>query len=212
MCHLYAFLANEPTQVECSLVAAQNERLRRNDQGSDRPRASGWGVVCYDAQRRWRCPSLVKRTNAAIENTQFNPLAAATYSRAVVAHTRQATVGSNSTLNAHPFTFDEWTFAHHGTVPDFDKRAPHLESELSERFANCRLGETDSELLFLSILSRLHAEGLGGENLAQRSSDVIHTLVTMLESIAQGSDVDSTQLKLNFVLTNGEFLVAVRLE
>ena len=149
MCRLYAILANEPTKVECGLVYAQNA-LMENSRGVQpgRKHADGWGIVCYDEDEHCQIPSTVKHHNAAYESPHFSRSAEKIYSRAVVAHVRLGTVGGISTLNAHPFTCDEWTFAHNGTIPCFDRVSQTMEANVGERFMNCRLGSTDSELFF----------------------------------------------------------------
>ena len=93
MCRLYGFLANEPTKVECCLVAAQNALLRAPHGRPNQRDADGWGVACYDEQQRWSCPTLVRHKNLVLHEACFSRTAENTYSRAVVAHLRQSTVG-----------------------------------------------------------------------------------------------------------------------
>jgi len=213
MCRLYAFLANEPTKVECSLVYAQNALLQqsRADQ-TGRAHADGWGIVCYDEDDRWGIPSTVKHHQAAFEEPHFSRSAEKIYSKSVVAHVRLGTVGNVSTLNAHPFTYDEWTFAHNGTIPAFDSVRQSMSRDMSEHHRNCRLGTTDSELFFLWLLSKLEANDLNSQNIAEQEDKARSVLIEAIASLAEdchARDPDEPA-KLNFVLTNGKLLFACR--
>ena len=131
MCRLYAILANEPTKVECSLVYAQNALMQQSRSDEiGRAHADGWGIVCYDEKDRWKVPTLVRHINAAYKDMHFSHTAEKVYSKAVVAHVRLGTVGSVSHLNAHPFTHNEWTFAHNGTIPCFQAVCQSMEESI----------------------------------------------------------------------------------
>ena len=213
MCRLYALLANEATKVECSLVYAQNalmEQSRKDSAGQTH--ADGWGVVCYDELDRSRLPTTVKHTNAAFDSDHFSRSAEKIYSKAVVAHVRLATVGCVSTLNAQPFTYDEWTFAHNGTIPCFDKLSKIMEANIGERHLNCRLGTTDSELFFLWLLYQLEANGLSSDNIVEKEDEARQVLSNAIVSLADNclEEAPDKVAKLNFVLTNGHVLFACR--
>ena len=213
MCRLYALLANEPTKVECSLVYAQNalmEQSRNDSQG--RQHADGWGVVCYDEFDRSRIPTTVKHSNAAFDTDHFSRSAEKVYSKAVVAHVRLATVGFASSLNAHPFTHDEWTFAHNGTIPAFETLSQKMEETTGERYMNCRLGTTDSELFFLWLLYQMETNGINSDNVAEKEEQAREVLANTLAALAENCrEVAPTEEpRLNFVLTNGHVLFACR--
>lgn len=213
MCRLYALLANEPTKVECSLVYAQNalmEQSRRDSQG--RQHADGWGVVCYDQDNRHRIPTTVKHSNAAFDTDHFSQSVEKVYSKAVVAHVRLATVGYPSTLNAHPFTHDEWTFAHNGTIPSFEKLSKKLEANTGERYLNCRLGTTDSELFFLWLLYQMEAAGINSDNIEEKQEEARALLAESVTALARDCHETNPdkEPRLNFVLTNGKVAFACR--
>ena len=93
MCRLYAFHANEPTKVECSLVFAQNSLLaqsRRDVLG--RAHSDGWGIGYYPEQ----VPVVERNIAAAHEGLHFSAAAERVYARTVAAHVRLAAVGKST--------------------------------------------------------------------------------------------------------------------
>jgi glutamine amidotransferase len=148
MCRLYGFRANEPTKVECSLVQAQNALLLqdKNEESARRP-ADGWGIACYSNLDCEMCvPELVRHKTPAFSADHFSHHAESTYARTVVAHVRSSSVGYVDTMNSHPFGRDNWTMAHYGTIPQFDRLHRQLAEE-SSFFQGSRYGTTDSEQL-----------------------------------------------------------------
>ena len=114
----------------------------------------GWGVAWYDEYGT----QIVKESRPAFrsrlaENFQEHLGAR---SRIFVSHIRRATTGAVGYINTHPFyrRFNQktWVFAHNGTID------PGRLDFHSKEFIP--IGETDSELIFCSILSWLSYSGL----------------------------------------------------
>lgn len=213
MCRLYALLANEPTKLECRLVESQKALIQQcRGADVDGRHADGWGVVCYGVERGLKIPEIVRQHNADSQGMQFSQALENVYSQAVVAHVRHATVGYPSGLNAHPFTHGEWTFAHNGTVPAFERLTAKLEAGIGERYLNCRLGTTDSELFFLWLLYQLAVNGIHGDNIADESRQAQEVIARAVSALAElcAEEVPDKRPSLNFVLTNGTVLLACR--
>lgn len=201
MCRLYAFRANEPTRVECSLVHAQNalmEQSRGDTQGL--VHGHGWGVADFPDG----VPVVEKQTWAAYHGEHFRKKAARVYARTVLAHVRRATVGEPSIENTHPFQNGRWIFAHNGTVPNFTEVRDRMIPAIDRFYLNEIRGTTDSEHIFLYLLSlwRRHPEepllDLVGRGLAQ--------------IVRWTTEVDKdARISLNIVLTDGRKLVGSRL-
>lgn len=209
MCRMYGFRASEPTKVECALVRAQNALLKqsRSDfQGKSHP--DGWGVGFYHADQ----PEIVRSVIAAFEDGHFDATAERVYSRTVIAHVRQASVGGAALVNTHPFTYGPWLFAHNGTVAGFADVAPRLERQLEPLPAQLRSGTTDSELIFCLLLSRLLRAGIAIERRTTAPDEVAAQVAhTMRELIAASAEVAATTpTALNFLLTDGETMIASR--
>jgi glutamine amidotransferase len=215
MCRLYGFLSNEATKVDCSLVFAQNALMQQSrvDQ-SGKDHADGWGIVTYIDG----FPSVQKKSTAAYDDQLFSSTAEKTYSTAIVAHIRKATVGKNSVNNTHPFVSGRWTFAHNGTLTGFAQLEPELVRETDPVLQQQRLGETDSEQYFFWLLTRLAENGCrefldaGASVDSEQATATIEVLTQSVSQLAgrcRSVAPDKIE-RLNFVLTNGNTLIACR--
>jgi predicted glutamine amidotransferase len=209
MCRLYGFRASEPTKVECTLVHAQNALMvqsRADLRGTSH--TDGWGIGVFEDGR----PKVEKRSGAAYADLHFSQTAERTYSRAIIAHVRRATVGTNSAANTHPFSHGVWLFAHNGTVTGFDGLAAELEAETDADLQKTRRGSTDSEQAFLWILTRLRLQGIGLDEACPDAEGLIETLAGSVQDLASRSSLATGDhsAKLNFLLTDGEIMVASR--
>jgi predicted glutamine amidotransferase len=209
MCRLYGFLANERTKVECTLVLAQNALLRQSRGDlAGKSHSDGWGIACYpDGQ-----PQRERRATAAHKDIRFSTTAERTYSHAVVAHVRRATVGLVSLENTHPFVYGCWTFAHNGTLANFQHLEAQLLDEAGPQLRKERRGTTDSELIFLWLLNRFDKHGISLTAPCKESGRIANVLADSLLQLADmaatgPSDEDS---RLNFILTDGHVLLATR--
>lgn len=158
MCRLYAFCGSEATRLDCALVRAQNALIVQSR--ADRrglPNVDGWGIGFYDDGR----PEVTKRSTPALEDVSFVRVAERVRAHTVVAHVRRATVGGARLANTHPFRLGTWLFAHNGTLTAFGRLSRQLEAETRADFLKQRDGTTDSELIFLWLMSRLASSGIG---------------------------------------------------
>lgn len=209
MCRLYGLHANAPTRVECALVRGQNALLaqsRSDVRGHSNP--DGWGIALYTDG----APVIERRSTAAFSDLRFSEAATQASSQTVVAHVRQASVGSPAIVNTHPFAYGPWTFAHNGTVAAFEVVSGRLEAETLPILLQSRCGSTDSELCFLWLLSRMERAGL---DLAARCTDLGRLIELVGSSVADLAVLSereraSTHSALTFVLTNGQVMIATR--
>ncbi len=208
MCRIYAHLATEPTRVLCPLARSDNALVRQScgDYRGER-HPDGWGMGFYHGPR----PEVVRSLAPAGSDPYFDGTAERVYSKVVLAHVRQASVGSNRLTNTHPFQFESWVFAHNGTVARFAEVSERLEAEIEPRFLALRRGSTDSELVFYWLLSRLAAAGLAVEGQwdPRRAAPVLSALTRDLAAWTPVPD-GQKPTALNLVLTNGRLLLASR--
>jgi glutamine amidotransferase len=192
MCRLLGIIASEPTQF--GLVLTEAPRCLAT---LSREHPDGWGIAIHDAER-WM---LQKGTERAGDDRRFRELATASRGHVLVAHVRQKTVGPTRLENTHPFERDGWVFAHNGTIT----RQDAVRARCSPRRLAEITGDTDSELLFAYILTRLEESGL----LSLDSEDARTGATRVLEGI-------SAQLReervgaFNYLLSDGATCFAHR--
>jgi predicted glutamine amidotransferase len=149
MCRLIGIVANEPTEFRIVLREAP-----RSLAALSREHRDGWGIAVFDAcAGTWR---VEKGVACAGEDERFHRLAVGTRGELLVSHIRQKTIGDTSLVNTHPFARGRWIFAHNGTVKEVDWLRAGASPERLAEIA----GETDSELLFAWMLTRLDEAGV----------------------------------------------------
>jgi glutamine amidotransferase len=149
MCRLLGIASSEPTEFKIVLREAP-----RSLAALSREHRDGWGIAVFDAcARKWQVDRGIA---CACEDERFHRLAIGSRGELLVSHIRQKTIGDTSLANTHPFERGRWIFAHNGTVKDVD----WLRATASrERLVEIE-GETDSELLFAWMLTRLDEAGV----------------------------------------------------
>lgn len=146
MCRLFGFRSVIPSQVHRSLLAAENALGTQSNAHPD-----GWGVAYYVDG----APHLTRNPSTALSDRLFHRLSGVVSSQTVVAHVRKATRGENSVLNCHPFQYGRWVFAHNGDIPDFDQHREALVAAVAPELRRFILGDTDSEVVFFILLTRM---------------------------------------------------------
>ncbi len=184
MCQLLAMNCNTPTDICFSFTGFQT-RGGLTDVHSD-----GWGIVFFEGKgvRQFLDPQASFKSPIA-EFVRNYPIK----SRSVIAHIRKATQGQVSLENTHPFQREMWgyywVFAHNGNLPGY-------EPDLTGTFQP--VGTTDSERIFCWLMQNLRNEF--GEKYpgAEKVFSFVHQLTLPL----------SKQGELNFLFSNGEFMMA----
>ena len=144
MCELFAMSSHRPTPITYSLeeFSRNGSKLRHN--------RDGWGI----AFARDREAFLVKEPQPAIDSAWVKFIAEQPIKTTVaIAHVRYATRGHHTMENTHPFRRvlgrRIHLFAHNGTLTGIEQ----MIDEAALRYLP--IGETDSELAFCALLSRL---------------------------------------------------------
>jgi len=192
MCRLLGIAASEPTDFKIVLREAPRSLATLSREHRD-----GWGLAIFDEQAGgWR---LDKGIACAGEDERFHRVAVGSRGEMLISHVRQKTVGETSLVNTHPFERGRWVFAHNGTVEDVG----WLRTQVSrERLAEVR-GETDSELLFAWLLTRLDEAGAAHTAASPDTDRAVGTAVR----IARGRAAFGA---FNFLLSDGSALYAHR--
>ncbi len=188
MCELFAMSSRTPTGISFSLeeFASHGAQLRHN--------RDGWGI----AFARDREAVLVKEPKPATDSAWIRFIASQSIeTTAALAHVRFATRGEHTMENTHPFRRTlgprVHLFAHNGTLPGIEKLI-----DWHEMFYQ-PVGETDSELVFCLLLSRLSPLYAEQETPSLKSRfDVFSSLCSDMKTIGPS----------NFLYYDGEVLFA----
>lgn len=205
MCRLFGFRSVVVSKVQQSLVEASNSL---NCQGQIH--ADGWGLAYYAEGH----PHLIKSEKSAFEDRIFSCVSGIVSSETIVAHIRKATKGKISLTNTHPFQYGPWIFAHNGNIHNFQTLCPKILEEVDPRLRPYILGETDSELIFYFLLTKIGKKfDLANHNIPidQLVPIVREAIDSLLEIIGPYSEIDQAGPEatyITFILTNGKTLLA----
>ena len=198
MCRLFGFRSVLKSQVHQSLIGADNALAQQSNFHPD-----GWGVAYYVAD----APHVLKSSSQALDDAIFRKLSGVVSANTVLAHIRKATQGELSSLNSHPFQHGRWVFAHNGDIPNLQEVRKELRERIAPIFRRFILGDTDSEMIFFLLLSKLsrrveiHRPGTPLDMLV----DSIRETVAEVRAIA---DTNGNRALLTLILTNGEIMLA----
>lgn len=152
--------------------------------------ADGWGLAHFAGNRA----QVIKQEQAAFNNPQVKAQLAQSFrSQTVMAHIRKATVGSIAWKNTHPFVRhlwgQQWVFAHNGDLKNY---TPSL------RVPFTAAGDTDSEQAFCDLMNHLWL----------RFGAQMPRIDVLSDAIKQWADVTAQSGTLNFLLSNGRYLIS----
>ncbi|MEM9250603.1 MAG: class II glutamine amidotransferase [Pseudomonadota bacterium] len=158
MCRLAAYLG--PSRPLSEIVVDPSHSLVAQSQDALEAKLSvngdGFGIAWYGERSD---PGLYKDILPAWSDTNLLSLCRHISSPLFLAHVRASTEGETARANCHPFTHGAWSFMHNGQTGSFLALRRPLEASLPDDLYALRRGSTDSELLFLLLLSA----GLGDD-------------------------------------------------
>ncbi|MCO4794194.1 MAG: class II glutamine amidotransferase [Bacteriovoracaceae bacterium] len=205
MCRLFGFRSVINSQVHTSLVHADNALEQQSLKHPD-----GWGVSYYVAG----APHVVKSDRTALDDNIFKKVSGVVSSQTVIAHIRNATLGKVNILNTHPFQFGNWTFAHNGNIKNFDNHKSQIVSLISPELKRFILGNTDSEVFFYFILTRLQEKvelddkDCPIETLSYVVRNALDELISIIGEYSKIDNAGETETYLTFIITNGNTMLA----
>jgi predicted glutamine amidotransferase len=184
MCQLLAMNCNVPTDICFSFTGFQ-ARGGVTDHHTD-----GWGIVFFEGKgiRQFLDPNASAHSPVA-DFVRTYPIK----SENVIAHIRKATQGETRLENTHPFVREMWgqywSFAHNGDLKEF---SPMFNGNFLP------VGDTDSEKAFCFIL----------EGLKNKFGEEIPPMLDLGDAIYELTLKLAAHGIFNFLLSNGEFMVA----
>lgn len=184
MCQLLGMNCNVPTDICFSFTGFQARG------GGTDFHADGWGIAFFEGRgvRLFLDPEPSASSRIA-DLVKAYPIR----SLNVVSHIRRSTQGVVALENTHPFQRElwgrYWVFAHNGNLSksnEYDRGEPRP------------VGDTDSEWAFCRLL---HA-------LRERFGDTAPPRDVLFEAVAEFSREFGQKGEFNFLLSNGDFLLA----
>jgi len=156
-------------------------------------------------------PCVYRSTRPPLNDLNLISLCAHTSTKCVFAHIRAGTPTVET--NNHPFIFGRYMFMHNGVVANFSKIKVALLQKLSaEAYANI-FGTTDTEhvaALFFTHLGDNWEIELPIEKLKQAMIDTFQDVLALIQKSAQDKSDVLPHSSLNFAVTDGSQLLAVR--
>ncbi len=181
MCRLFGLIANKDVDVKCSMLEARNNFKKQGKYNSD-----GWGIGWYENGKA----QVFKRGESAFTSDSFYDKVKSVKSKIVIAHVRYASSGSsNIDKNAHPFEYNNWIFAHNGTV-NKDRVGKLLKEPFNQKFTSEPI---DSEIYFRFILQCIEEE-----------ADILRGIRKAVREVAQDAS------GANFIMSDGKNLYCFR--
>lgn len=199
MCRLAAYLGPEIPLGQI-VVEPKHSLLEQSQHATEAKLAvngDGFGFAWYDRDLE---PGLYRDVLPAWSDGNLPNLCRMIRSRLFLAHVRASTAGETSRQNCHPFAHDNWSFMHNGQVPDIHRIRRRLEALLPDDLYDLRRGSTDSELIFLLLLTY----GLKDDPTAAITQ--VLELLAVHSSYGTGKDA----VRLTCVLSDGQSVYAFR--
>ena len=170
----------------------------------------GWGLAAFGPSG----VELHKQPLRAGGDPRFHEVAGSAQAPTLLCHIRKATLGGLAEENCHPFRFGRWVFAHNGTCYGFDGFRERLVAEIRPSLRGQIRGQTDSEVLFLLLLSQLDAGAvdtdapIGFDALAIAARAATSRIWSERPERHPARCQETDPTCLSFLLTDGEVLLA----
>ncbi len=202
MCRFIVFWGEKPIKLSYWISEAENSLLKQSERDiSQRPNPDGWGFAYQNNGKT----QVIKNTDPAYLDSSFRPAADRLYGEMLFAHIRRRSQGPVLMENTHPFVHENWMFMHNGNIPNIEKYKNAMSTRLPSHEAIKTHGTTDSEFLFRYFLHWFRSS---------KRCDVycvLNIVSNIIRQLVELTDPeDQKQLALNFMLTNGEFLLGFR--
>ena len=147
MCRLLAYHSPKPTTFNQLLGDDFQSFVELANQHCD-----GWGIATASPSKA----RLYKEPVAATASDHFATELEASDSAIALLHLRWATPGLGiNQNNTHPFTYQDISFMHNGSITPFDC----LDSLIAPEYLTQAAGTTDSERYFLYLLTQIKSLG-----------------------------------------------------
>ncbi|MEY3250731.1 MAG: hypothetical protein RLZZ27_839, partial [Actinomycetota bacterium] len=147
MCRLLGYSSTTPATFSEVVGENFNQFVKLADDHCD-----GWGIATSEG----KSAQLYKEPVAATKSENFKQQLESHKSSSALLHLRWATAGmAINENNTHPFTYQDISFIHNGSISPFDCLDPLID----QRYLSLAKGATDSERYFLFLLTQIEKHG-----------------------------------------------------
>lgn len=201
MSRLFGYYGNKPVNFSCKQLL--------DDSGSDEEikKADGWGIGFF----RNNSSFLFKKAARSSGIPRITNIAEIVSSHVFISHLRRAEIGERKEANTQPFRWGNWLFAHQGTISRFRKVRMRIMRKLPSATKKQIRGSTDSEYCFFLFLTQLRGKGgIKKGNIAlQDAVEGLKRCGSTIFELCREAEIEE-QPRLNFLITNGRYLLASR--
>jgi len=147
MCRLIGYSSQRPTTFGEVVGDNFDQFVKLADDHCD-----GWGIATSEG----KSAELYKEPVAATKSESFKQQLESHKSSSALLHLRWATAGmAINENNTHPFTYQDISFIHNGSISPFDCLDPLID----QKYLSLAKGSTDSERYFLFLLTQIEKHG-----------------------------------------------------
>ncbi len=204
MCRVLAYLGPE-TPMENLLLTPENSLVNQTLDPERHPllQLAGWGFGAWSEHLlKPEEPLLYRRPMAAFYDDNAGGLIPSLQASTLLAHVRAAAYDSTTVLadeNCHPFSFQgtPWIIAQNGDLPNWKLLQRELLVHCKDEFLEQMCGTTDTEFLYVLLLSLLASDS---DEDVQRAFEKL--LAIVVEAMKKLDLVGLTKLKLALVAPN----------
>lgn len=198
MCRMLGYIG--PAIQPERMITAPRHSLLEQSQHADEAKLAvngdGFGMAWYVQDDP--IPALYRDVMPAWADSNLPDLARIIRSPLFLAHVRAGTTGGTSRANCHPFKWRNWSFCHNGQIGGFAGVRRALEALLPDDLFATRMGNTDSEVLFLLMV----ANGL--------DTDPQAAIRTSLSQITEATGDQEQPNRITCLLSDGQRLMGFR--
>ncbi|WP_193611456.1 class II glutamine amidotransferase [Nocardioides lijunqiniae] len=183
MCRVLAYIGPE-TPLESLLLTPSNSLVNQALDPEHYPdlQLAGWGFGAWGEHLlKPEDPLIYRRPMPAFYDDNAQHIVPSLQASTVLAHVRAAVYNSKTVMvdeNCHPFSFEEtpWILAQNGDLPNWMLLQRELLQHCEDRYLKQMRGSTDTEFLYVLLLSLLDGDS---------DEDVRRAIETMVRLVAQ---------------------------
>lgn len=199
MCRWLAY-SGPPIYPETLLLLPENSLIKQSLSArySITPtNADGCGIGWYGERGE---PGVFRDVLPAWNDQNLISIARQVKTSLFFAHVRAATFGPIQRSNCHPFAYANWLFMHNGQIGGYETVRRELEAMIAPEYYNVRMGTTDSETIFLLLLT---------DGLIDAPMTAFQRTVGRIEQVMEAHRIEEP-LRFTAAATDGESVYAIR--